>query len=409
MLEDETWEAACPGKYFSSRPSFQKLIRFYISIEYGECTVERDLGEFRDEIQEHRTSNIDYLDDSLLMRLNGPRTGAEYNEGAADSNIDLTPISRGWAKLWRELFGKRLGHYNAKATDAAKLKRQNKPGVFRGAVFGVLAAARLAVVQARRKAAQARRQDSVLHEGAGTAESEHWNNSMSKFQQRSRNNIPGTTQTRATAGGAFMNPAGVRLAKRCGAKMQPLAHAFPILPKVAIVGLSELETCPAKKCKLVKGLHRCEDADLVVVPDLSILHDVDMLASNVDLAISFLYIVALGLTTTTKSLLHEVKGVPKRLTPQHCVRHVPAAEAQKLTFFIGPRLSVEQLEVEKALRRIARKPQSKFLLSNREKPAAGDVFVDDLRDVVAWACSFRKAENERGPKAFVMDGAAMPA
>ena len=231
LLEDEPWEAACPGKYFSSRPSFRKLIRFYISIEDGECTVERDLGEFRDEIQEHRTSNIDYLDDSLVMRLNGPRTAAEYNEGAADSNIDLTPISRGWAKLWRELFGKRLGHYNAKATDAAKLKRQSKPGVFRGAVFGVLAAARLAVVQARRKAAQARSPDSVVHQGAGTAESELWNDSMSKFQERSRKNIPDTTQTRATAGGAFMNPAGVRLAKRCGSKMQPLAHAFPILPK----------------------------------------------------------------------------------------------------------------------------------------------------------------------------------
>ena len=170
-----------------------------------------------------------------------------------------------------------------------------------------------------------------------------------------------------------------------------------------------METCPAKNCKLLKGLHCCEEADLVVVPDLSILHDVDMLASNVDLAISFLYIVSFGLTTTTKSLLDAVQGAPRRLSPQHCVRHVPAAEAQKLTFFIGPRLSVEQPDVETALRRIARAPQSKFLLPKSSKPAAGDVFVDDLCDVVVRACSFRRVENERGPKAFVVDGVAMPA
>ena len=117
--------------------------------------------------------------------------------------------------------------------------------------------------------------------------------------------------------------------------------------------------------------------------------------------------MSFGLTTTTKSLLDAVQGVPRRLSPQHCVRHVPAAEAQKLTFFIGPRLSVEQPEVEKALRRIARAPQSKFLLSNSSKPAARDVFVDDLRDVVGRALSFRRVENERGPKAFCVDGSAM--
>ena len=234
---------------------------------------------------------MEYLDDSLVMRLNGPRTAAEYTEGAADSRIELTPISRGWASLWRELFGRRLVHYNPKAIVAAKLKRQSKLGVYRGAGFGVLAAARLAVAQARRKAAQARSPDSVVHQGAGTAESELWNDSMSKFQERSRKNIPDTTQTRAAAGGAFMNPNSnmqtLSHAHRCGSKMQTLSHAFPLIPKVAVAGLSELETCPANKCKLLIGPHRCAEADLVVVPDLSVLHDLDALAANVDLAKPF--------------------------------------------------------------------------------------------------------------------------
>ena len=408
LLDDATWESACPARLRVSSRSLRMVIRFYISIEDGECTVERDLGEFREQIQEHRTSNMEFIDDSLVMRLNGPRTAAEYHEDVADSRVALTPFSRGWASLWRQLYGTRFGHYNAKATAAAKLKRQRKPGVYRGVALGVLSAARLAVAKARQRAAQARNPDSVVHPGAGTTESLHWNDSMSKFQERSYNNIPGTTQTRVTTGGAFVKPTGVNLAESSGAQVQPLAHKFSLIPKVAVAGAGEMEMCPAKRCKLLTGPHRCAEADLVVVPDLSVLHDLDKLAANVDLAICFLYIVSLGLTTTTKSLLAAVEGIPKRLSPQQCVRHVSAAKALKVTFCVGPRLSVEHPKVQIALHRIARAPASKFILSKNSEPAPGDVFVDDLRDVVAWACSVRKAENERGPKAFVADGAAMP-
>ena len=351
---------------------------------------------------------MDFLDDSLLMRLNGPRTLAEFDEGTADSRVELTPFSRECASLWRELFGTRFGHDNEKARAAAKLKKQRAPGTYRGAVLGVLAAARIAVAKARHRAQQARSSESVVHSGAGTKESVLWSDSMSKFQQRSRNNIPGVHQTRARAGGPFMKPAGVNLTANRGAKEQPLALNFPYIPKVAIVGADEMGVCLAKECKFLTGLHRCAEADLVVVSDLSILHDVDALAVAVDLVVSLLYIVSFGVITTTKTQLAAVQGSPKRLSPQHCVRHVPA-RIQKVTFCVGPRLSVEQESVRQALGRIARAPASNFILSKKSEPKAGEIFFDDLRHVAAWACSVRRVHNERGPKAFVVDGASMPA
>ena len=205
-----------------------------------------------------------------------------------------------------------------------------------------------------------------------------------------------------------MKPAGVNLAARRSAKAQPLAHAFPLIPKVAIAGSGDVEICLAKGCKLLTGPQRCAEADLVVVPDLSILHDVDALAVAVDLVVSLLYIVSFGVITTTKTQLAAVQGSPKRLSPQHCVRHVPA-RIQKVTFCVGPRLSVEEESVRQALGRIARAPASNFILSKKSEPKAGEIFFDDLRHVAAWACSVRRVHNERGPKAFVVDGASMPA
>ena len=193
----------------------------------------RDFAEFREIMEEHHSNNFEFLEDALMLRPNGPRTVEEYAEGTtnADLNVALTPFSRECASLWRELFGARAGHYNAKATAAAKLKRNAKPGAFRATTLGVFAAARLAVAASRASrvaaaASQARGSSSVVHPGAGTACSALWTDSMQEFHERSRSNIPGVTQTRARPGGPFLNPVGVCLSARLGAPAQPLACAI---------------------------------------------------------------------------------------------------------------------------------------------------------------------------------------
>jgi hypothetical protein len=410
-------ESACPGRLSSTFSAFGKVIRFYISIEDGECTVERDFAEYRGKESEHHANYFEFLDDALMLRLNGPRTVEEFAEGStADLNVALTPFSRECASLWRELYGARAGHYNAKATAAAKLKRNAKPRAFRATTLGVLAAARLAVSNKRRLAAAgqpargSQSGDITIHPGAGTAASSLWTGDMQKFHERSHNNITGVSQTRARPGGPFLKPLGVDLSARLGTRAPPLACAISYNPKVAIVDMNKTRVCPARSCRIVHGPHRCAEVELAIVPDLTMLHDVDLLSSDIDLAVSFLYIVSLGVLTTTTAQLAAVHGIPRELKPQGCVHHAPAAaNTQNVTFCTTKFLRHAHADVYKALKHIARASESKISLTKESTSASGDiVLLNSLRDVVAWACSARRVLNVRGPKAFVHDGAAMP-
>ena len=65
--------------------------------------MERDLAEFREKKMVHRTSNLKFLDDALIIRLNGPSTSAEFAEGTEDPGVELSEFVRQCALLWREL------------------------------------------------------------------------------------------------------------------------------------------------------------------------------------------------------------------------------------------------------------------------------------------------------------------
>ena len=402
LLDDEVWDHACPNRLRATSGSLARLIRFYISIEDGECTVERDLGLLREHLLEHRTSDIAFLNDCLVMKLCGPKTTSEFDDGTVDSSVELTPFSRECASLWRQLFGLRVGHYNGSATAASKSKRLQPDGLLRRSTLGVLAAARLAVAAARSKSRQARSSGSVPSPGAGAARSALWNDRMTKFKQRSNRNIPGCTVTRAKPGSAFLVPASVDLNKREGASTQVLPRKLPYNPAVAIVGVSSEEMCPAAGCRIVSGVHRCAKVDLAIVPDLSMLHNVDALSADVDLVVSFLYIVSLGVDVSTTTQLAAAMGCPRRLSSLQRVRHV-AAVSTKFTFFVGSRLRIEEEDVLKALSLIARTPGSKYVVSTAVAASGADIVFNCLRDVVTWASSVRRAVNSPGPKAFVVD------
>ena len=160
LLDDAFWHAACPRRLVGASHVLRKLVRFYISIEDGECTVERDFAFLRNEQAEHRTGNVEFLDDCLIAKLLGPRTVAEFDgvAGGSSTREELTPFSRKCACLWRQLYGARFGHRNPAATRAANLKRAASRGPLRRATVGVLVAARLAV---QCKRARARCQCSV--------------------------------------------------------------------------------------------------------------------------------------------------------------------------------------------------------------------------------------------------------
>ena len=78
---------------------------------------------------------------------------------------------------------------------------------------------------------------------------------------------------------------------------------------------SGVEGClRGKGCRVVvTGPNRCAEANLVVaVPDLAILHDSRALAADVDLAVSFLYVVAFGIDVVKETQLAAASYFPGR-------------------------------------------------------------------------------------------------
>ena len=278
---------------------------------------------------------MDFHDDMLLLKLNGPKTLEEVEGGEADSWSGLTPFSRECASLWRELYGARFGHYNAKATLAAKEKAKQKPG-FRKTVGGVLVAARLAVAESRRVAArrahaasgagQASDEMPLLSLVPGSRKNAFWNASMDQFQKATDNNIPGVLVTRCRPGAPFIPPRGVHLERNAAAIPKPLVRS----PFAKVAFLSDTPQEQRGSHTTITGRHRCAEADLVIVPDLSILHDAEALAGSPDLAVCLLYIVSLGLDITTQKQWDAARGRPENLTPLACVRHVPLARNEHI-------------------------------------------------------------------------------
>ena len=77
---------------------------------------------------------------------------------------------------------------------------------------------------------------------------------------------------------------------------------------------SGVEGClRGKGCRVVTGPNRCAEANLVVaVPDLAILHDSRALAADVDLAVSFLFVVAFGIDVVKETQLAAASYFPGR-------------------------------------------------------------------------------------------------
>ena len=79
-------------------------IAFYLSIEDGECNVERDLACVRSLAQVfHFNSPIELMEDTLLIRSSHYQEIDVVNE--CGGMMCLTDLSRAWATLWREIYG----------------------------------------------------------------------------------------------------------------------------------------------------------------------------------------------------------------------------------------------------------------------------------------------------------------
>ena len=164
-------------------------------------------------------------------------------------------------------------------------------------------------------------------------------------------------------------------------------------------------------CRLLTGRHRCAEANLVVVPDLPFLHDVGALAADVGVAVSFLYVVTLGIAVVTESQLKAADYWPGRLSPTQYLRHARVVDTTSATT-VGVAEGLDRVEpaVRTALQHIARaSPKSKIRVQAPGAPASGGMSWRTLRDAVTWAISVRRVVNEVGPKVLSHDGARLQA
>ena len=139
MLEPDVRLSHMPQR--SAMRAFEVPIRFYISIEDGECPVERDLGDLT-QFDGGHTNGAIKLADALMLTHSDTTTVVDICVGglAVGSDARLGAKGRRWATSWRAVYGARLGCYNKRQG-----KRVKRAGTYVAAKAGVLAAAEYAV------------------------------------------------------------------------------------------------------------------------------------------------------------------------------------------------------------------------------------------------------------------------
>ena len=130
----------CEGRVAPLR-FLPKLARWYISIEDGECPVERDLDVVRAVADSLRTDRVDIVDDTVVGRFGALASRSEVEDPATGG---LTNTSRAWARYWRTCHGARLGLVSKKSLGCALAALKKKP-TWQKFRKGILAAAAGAV------------------------------------------------------------------------------------------------------------------------------------------------------------------------------------------------------------------------------------------------------------------------
>ena len=354
----EVWSSMLAGKMvcmsdFPQRKemqALQTLIRFYISIEDGECAIERDLGVLQQFQSQHKNASTDLLDDIMLAK------DAVIKPAAICIGASLGPSGRRWATLWRAMYGARLGCYRK----AQHGKRGKRPGTYEAAKAGVLAAAEYAV-QTNSKKDWLQRQGgdddvviplgirkSVLKSAIGDNAEQYSNAATKRFQK--------LTQTKKLGANPFF-------ARSIQHKWTATKAAKPALPlenikSVCYLGeVGESLPCPAREgVEEMQGRRRCLLADLAVVEDLGHLHDaLDDATVNQVLAI-----VGRGLPVVTRTSWSLARGDPDQVPKESVIRNRPLATTVPCVFEYDAHFKARSMNLLNTLTALSNLPNSKW-------------------------------------------------
>ena len=398
----------------SAMQALHFLIRFYISIEDGECAVERDLGLLAKFNTAHNNGSNDLADDLMLARSD-PITvsdicGGDLADGGCSTR--LGPKARRWATLWRSIHGARIG---CGRTGSLRGKRK---GTFAAAKAGVLAAAEYAVASALQHTGEhGQEADALTPLGVRKSSlgSAIGDNAVLYNNARTRRFNALTKKKKTSSQPAVSRMAFVRKHKAVkAAKTVQKLEAIREVCYLGEVGATLPHPDAEGQTHLIEettGWKRSLQADLVVVDDLSRLCDCpdDATVNHV------LAIMARGLPAITRASWVMARGDPGCVPRASVIRHRPLAMSMKVVFQYDSHFQARSGTVVKTIQALCapKLPRSKWKFRSasavgESSSAAADRGYEIVQltgvDVVrSWVQKTRRIHNVMGSKAWSLD------
>ena len=424
------------------------LIRFYISIDDGECPVERDLGVLSKFLHEHKNSSNDLLDDLMLVKNDSTSAADICERGdlavgsealavgspalavhskalhgakalpfgskalAVGSKELLGAKGRRWATLWRDVYGARLGILKKTGS-----KRGKRAGTYTAAKAGVLAAAEYAV------AARMGRSDAQEHDGddvvtpLGVRKSffrSALGDKAAAYSNKRLTRFAAWTEAKRLKAQPFLNRCirnnfqhrraakiatpleNIRRVSFLGSGGEPLPHT---VSADTAVGVHE-----------VTGGKRTLRADLVVVDSLSRVFE----CAEDGAVLQVMALVGRGLPVITKASWVLAGGDPSRVPKESVLRYRPLAMEAKCVFEYDAHCAAREPSLVHTLKELSAMPGSTWVVwdSRARGPCTSVghgkfkgyelVKLGGLDVVRSWLQTHRRIHNVLGPKAWTL-------
>ena len=341
------------------------LIRFFISIEDGECAVERDLGALAKVSVAHMNGGNVLDDDVIVLKSDEiARSDICVDEPIDGSDTQLGTKGRRWATMWRQVYGARLGCYR-KATGRTHGKRS---GTYEVAKVGVLAAAEYAVAADMQHNEQEGDdttplgvRKSFLKSAIGDKAEAYNNVKLKRFQA--------LTQRKKAGPQPFLRR---NLDSRWNRDRAAVpARKLENIKQICFLGGlgASLPHPVAMGCSEVCGRKRGLNADLAVVDDLSRLLE----CADDDTVIQALAIVARGVPVITSASWLLAQGDPGLVPPASVIRHAPLAATKKCIFLYNDHFRARCSNLLSTIVSLSALPNSKWKV--RQESAVGDSIV----------------------------------
>jgi hypothetical protein len=399
---------------FSELP---KLIRIWNSILDGESMVERDLASLRDFIRCCKGRGAeDLLDDLLVLKWSGPKEPQEVATPAAcGAGFCPTDFTMRCVELWRGYHGTRYG------IDLSRRKRRLvQPekcwrGSFAEARRGVLRAA------AKARAASIRRprinpsEMTAYGVPMGVVQAEPgetmpgtvaWNEGLKKFHAATLKKRHLNMLSRD--GRSSLPTWKIRPAYTGGEKQTSFSHVknLAYLPsRVEEAANGAANGAEVSNYRERFGLHRCKEADMVVVDSLERFHATE---AEEEWVVHVLYVVARGLLVTNLACANRVHGKVRRLKRDEVLEHCPGKEL-KTSFFFERAFKLSYPAVFTAVRGCCALTTSKWTITKEEFAAGAaangarggrqghqsQLRVDSLGTLWKWLLTTRRLRNNK--------------